>query len=322
MNTTINSSELRIYNKQDCSITQPKGLDDIVMNKGSVTWLNTISNWKNKHLREAVRAFELDLFMIKLMEDAYDNNKVIKLEDTIVVAVNTLKIGKKGIYSENICFILRNNFVWSIQEEKGDYFDWVRERIDENHGIVRANNGDYLLYLLLESIGDNYDKVLDSYEERLAAIQPTESNMDPEITVELEAIRTDLLKMKKFFSGLRNIGLGLERNLPKQYHAEYFSEIKEQAINMISELEFQLNQIDGKLNLVYSLQGHKMNQIMKTLTVISAIFIPLTFLAGIYGMNFDYIPELKFRYGYFYLLGTMGMCVVGLVVYFYRKKWF
>ncbi|MCR9171030.1 MAG: magnesium and cobalt transport protein CorA [bacterium] len=322
MNRTITSSELRIYDKKQSEIKSPQGIDDIPLKGTSVAWLNTISDWGNPHLKQAVQGFELDNFLSKLMEDVYDNNKVIKLEDTILVAVNTLKIGKQGIYSENIFFVLRNNFVWSIQEEKGDYFDWVRERIDENHGIVRSNKGDYLLYLLLESIGDNYDKVLDSYDERLTEIQPTEINMDPGVTVELEEIRTDLLKMKKYFSGLRNIGLGLERNLPKQYHSEYFTEIKEQAINMISELEFQLNQIDGKLNLVYSLQGHKMNQIMKTLTVISAIFIPLTFLAGIYGMNFEYIPELKMHNGYFYLLGIMATCVVGLIVYFYRKKWF
>ncbi|MDB3906828.1 hypothetical protein N9355_05120 [Crocinitomicaceae bacterium] len=218
--------------------------------------------------------------------------------------------------------MLKDNFVWSIQEEKGDYFDWVRNRIDNNLGIVRTSKGDYLLFLLLESISDNYNKVLDSYEQRISDIQPTENNLNPSITLDLEEIRTDLLKMKKFMSGLRNIGLGLERNLPNQYHNEYFSEIKEQAINMISELEFQLNQIDGKLNLVHSLQGHKMNQIMKTLTVISAIFIPLTFLAGIYGMNFEYIPELKMHNSYFYLLGVMGTCVVGLILYFYRKKWF
>lgn len=303
-------------------MTSPDSIEDIPFNNTSVTWLNTISEWNNKHLKEAVEAFDLDIFLVKLLEEGYDNNKVIKLEDTLLIAVNTLKIGSQGIYSENIFFVLKDNFVWSIQEEKGDYFDWVRNRIDNNLGIVRTSKGDYLLFLLLESISDNYNKVLDSYEQRISDIQPTENNLNPSITLDLEEIRTDLLKMKKFMSGLRNIGLGLERNLPNQYHNEYFSEIKEQAINMISELEFQLNQIDGKLNLVYSLQGHKMNQIMKTLTVISAIFIPLTFLAGIYGMNFEYIPELKMHNGYFYLLGVMGTCVVGLILYFYRKKWF
>jgi magnesium transporter len=322
MNKTYLSSDVRVYNKANNRVFKPETIEDMQGKSSEVTWLNTIADWKGDDLKEVVHELQLDNFIIKLMEDGYNNNKVIKLEDSIIVAVNTLKIKSSGISSENIFFILRNNFVWSIQEEEGDYFDWVRERIDNNLGIVRSNKGDYLLFMLLESISDNYAKVLDSYDQRIATIQPTEKNLSPNITIELEEIRTDLLKMKKFFSGLRNIGLGLERNLPKQYHEQYFSEIKEQATNMISELEFELNQIDGKLNLVYSLQGHKMNQIMKTLTVISAIFIPLTFLAGIYGMNFEYIPELKAHNGYFYLLGVMAFCTLGSVLYFYRKKWF
>ena len=160
------------------------------------------------------------------------------------------------------------------------------------------------------------------YDDRITNIKPSEHNLEPEITIEIEAIRTDLLKIKKFLAGLRNVGVSLEYNLPEKYHNEYFTEIKEQAIYMVSELEFGLNQIDGKLNLVYSLQGHKMNQIMKTLTVISAVFIPLTFLAGIYGMNFEYIPELKVHNGYFYLLGSMVIVALGSVFYFYRKRWF
>jgi magnesium transporter len=322
MNNIIQSSELRIYDKDSSRVFSPESIEDTVSTKKSVTWLNTIADRKSNDLREAINELKLDNFLVKLMEDGYDNNKVIKLEDSILIAVSTLKINEKGIYSENIFFVLKDNFVWSIQEEKGDYFDWVRERIDKSNGIVRSNKGDYLLFLLLESISDNYGKVLNSYDQRISAIQPTEKNLSPEITADLEEIRTDLLKMKKFFSGLRNVGLGLEKNIPGHSRGQYFSEIKEQAINMISELEFELNQIDGKLNLIYSLQGHKMNQIMKTLTVISAIFIPLTFLAGIYGMNFEYIPELKAHNGYFYLLGVMFICAFGSVLYFYWKKWF
>ena len=323
MNKTLLESELRIYDKEDCQKFHPKSVKDIFDNEDSITWLNTFSDWDNKDLKKIVHELKLDSFLVKLMEDGYDTNKVIKLEEIILVTVSTLKFNETGeIYSENILFILRDNFVWSIQEEKGDYFDWVRQRIDENHGIVRGNQGDYLLFLLLESISDNYDKVLEAYDDRITNIQPSEDNLEPEITIEIERIRTDLLKIKKFLSGLRNIGVSLEYNLPEKYHSEYFTEIKEQAIYMVSELEFALNQIDGKLNLLYSLQGHKMNQIMKTLTVISAVFIPLTFLAGIYGMNFEYIPELKVQNGYFYLLGAMALLALGSIFYFYRKKWF
>ena len=103
---------------------------------------------------------------------------------------------------------------------------------------------------------------------------------------------------------------------------KYYGELKEQINHLISDIDFELQELESKINLVFSLQGHRLNEVMKTLTIFSVIFIPLTFLAGIYGMNFENIPELHTPYGYFVLLGVMVLVTLGCVWYFKRKKWF
>ena len=106
------------------------------------------------------------------------------------------------------------------------------------------------------------------------------------------------------------------------FEVKYFSELKEQTTNLISNIDFELQELESKINLIFSIQGHRLNEVMKTLTILSVIFIPLTFLAGIYGMNFENIPELKFKYSYFILLAAMVIITLISVWYFKRKKWF
>jgi magnesium transporter len=114
----------------------------------------------------------------------------------------------------------------------------------------------------------------------------------------------------------------LEKVEIKGVDVKYFSETKEQTINLIANIDFELQELESKINLIFSIQGHRLNEVMKTLTILSVIFIPLTFLAGIYGMNFENIPELKTQNGYYILLGVMVVISVLAVWYFKRKKWF
>jgi len=131
-----------------------------------------------------------------------------------------------------------------------------------------------------------------------------------------------LLKLKKSANSLRTTLLRLEKVKYKNLKNSYFSELKEQTNELITDIDFELQTLESSMNLVFSIQGHRLNEVMKTLTIFSVIFIPLTFLAGIYGMNFENMPELKTKYGYFILLGIMLILTLGIVYYFKRKKWF
>ena len=220
-------------------------------------------------------------------------------------------------------FIVSSDFLWSIQEKSGDYFNWIRERLEGNKGIVRKKKADYLLFLLLESIVDNYQ---DTYEENaeLSAdkLNSTHIKPTPEFTSLVEKRKQELFNFKKATLSLRDTITKLEKMEIDGFEVKYFSELKEQTTNLISNIDFELQELESKINLIFSIQGHRLNEVMKTLTILSVIFIPLTFLAGIYGMNFENIPELKFKYSYFILLAAMVIITLISVWYFKRKKWF
>ena len=131
-----------------------------------------------------------------------------------------------------------------------------------------------------------------------------------------------MLNFKKATMSLRNTIVKLKTINTIEIESKYFTELKEQANNLISEIDFELLELDSKTNLIFSIQGHRLNEIMRTLTLVTVVFIPLTFLAGIYGMNFEHMPELKWHYGYFILMGLMAIITVGIVMYFKNKKWF
>jgi len=138
----------------------------------------------------------------------------------------------------------------------------------------------------------------------------------------VEKRKQELFNFKKATLSLRDTIIKLEKMDILGFDVKYFSELKEQTSNLISNIDFELQELESKINLIFSIQGHRLNEVMKTLTILSVVFIPLTFLAGIYGMNFENIPELKFKYGYFILLGIMILITIISVWYFKKKRWF
>ena len=251
------------------------------------------------------------------------SNKVILLNDLVFISTRILKTESRTLDSEQMFFIISSEFLWSIQEKEGDYFNWIRERLENNKGIVRRKKADYLLFLILESIVDNYEDTYQKNAELSATILEAENiKPTPEFTAKVEKRKQELFNFKKATISLKDTILKLEKIKIEGFDVKYFSELKEQTNNLISNIDFELQELESKINLIFSIQGHRLNEVMKTLTILSVIFIPLTFLAGIYGMNFENIPELKYKYGYFILLGIMVVVTLGAVWYFKRKKWF
>jgi len=219
-------------------------------------------------------------------------------------------------------FVVDPSFLCSIQEKKGDYFKWVRERLQLGKGIVRKRKVDYLLYLLLESIIDNYHESYQKYTASYSNIGTTEIKPTPEFTAQVESRKHDLFKFKRATASLRDTFTKLEKLELKELHSKYFSELKDQANNLISDIDFDLHELESDINLIFSIQGHRLNDVMKTLTIFSVIFIPLTFIAGIYGMNFDHIPGAKHPQGFNILIIAMALISGFSIFYFIRKNWF
>lgn len=296
---------------------------DLIATFNGTKWINTYGLDYQDDFKTIILENKLDDFLIKLLMEDEHATKVILLDNLLFVTVKVLKTEGISLDSEQMIFIVAPNFLWSIQEKPGDYFNWIRQRIEGHKGIVRKKKADYLLYLIIEAIIDNYEETylkhakLSADELSANHIKPT-----PEFTSLVEKRKQELFNFKKAAISLKDTILRLEKIDVKGIDTKYFSEIKEQTTNLISNIDFELQELESKINLIFSIQGHRLNEVMKTLTILSVIFIPLTFLAGIYGMNFQHMPELQWKYGYFMLLGVMFLVAVLVVWYFKKKKWF
>ncbi len=289
----------------------------------TIKWLNTYGLDYVKEFKTIITKDELDDFLLKLVSNSEHPNKVIVLDNLLFIAIKVLKTDSATIDYEQMMFIVSPDFVWSIQEQPGDYFQWIRERLELNTGIVRRKKADYLLFLILESIIDNYQTTYEENSELAenhldpSAIKPT-----PDFTAKVEKRKNELFTLKKASISLRDTLTKLEKTEVKGIKPKYFSELKEEVINLIADIDFELQALESKLNLVFSIQGHRLNEVMKTLTVFSVIFIPLTFVAGLYGMNFKNMPELETEYGYYIVLFVMLLIIIISVIYIKKKRWF
>lgn len=231
------------------------------------------------------------------------------------------------IATEQLSFILGDNYLISFQERKSDYFSHVRQRIRENVGIARERGSDFLLYLLFESILDNYFKTINTTEARLDSLNLSDIQKDPspDALRTIELLKRQVNQIKRTIIPIKEFVVKVEREEIKfvvAKHIKYFYELKDICLSLMDDCDQLSASLESNVNLFFSVQGHRMNQIMKTLTVVTAVFIPLTFIAGIYGMNFSNMPELHWQWGYFGVWGIMIMVSIFMLFYFKKRKWF
>lgn len=252
--------------------------------------------------------------------EEYDEYLFFSLRSVLPPESNTARLEQ-----EQLSFILGKNYLVSLQEKSSDFFQDVRGRIELKKGTIRDKGADFLLFRLLDATIDNYYKVVEYVNERSRMLEPKIiDDPDSELLKEIEMQKRKLLVMRKIVGPLKDITLSLEKvenNLLSKQNIHYYVDLKDSCLAILDDIDSTISLLDGLTNLYYAVQGQKMNETMKVLTVISAIFIPLTFLAGIYGMNFHNIPELRSPYGYFILLGVMVIITILMIIYFKRKGW-
>ncbi len=321
---TLKNTKLITYNRDSCGHFEITNIDDLnVAEDGNVKWFNTYEEIEKMVFERVISNNNLDDFLSVLLFNDF-RNKVIELNQSLFVSIQVFR-KDKGIYStEKIAFILGKTYIWSIQEKKGDYFNWIRKQIDDGAGFVRTKTADYLFFLILDSIVDNYEKAFDTIcdynNEKFSEIL----NIDPTpaLLYDIEDQKQELLTLKKSTTLLRDTISKLMNIKLESFNSMYFDEIKEQVNNLIVDIDFEIQRLDSNINLMFSVQGHHLNKIMKTLTIFSIIFIPITFIAGVYGMNFKNMPELQTQNGYFFVLGVMFLITLTIILYLKEKKWF
>ena len=295
---------------------------------GSVHWLNL----------DTIENQELVLDLLKglntptlIGEDIYEEGLRPKIEEYpenvffSIRSVLPLKNQERMLEQEQLSFLLGQNYLLSFQQKKGDHFEEVRTRILQDKGIIRKKGPDFLAYRLLEAIVDNYYEVLEDIRERSEGLEKKllKSN-DSTILKNIEAEKRRLANLRKVALPMRDLASRMCKSKHVYFdssNSPYFEDLLDYCRGVLEEVEATQTTLEGLINLYFAIQGQRMNEIMKVLTIVSTIFIPLTFMAGIYGMNFEYIPELKIQYGYFVLWGLMIIVAGLLFVFFKRKGW-
>ena len=321
------NAEVICFNKENHNRCKVSKIEEINLSEpGQITWFNVYGLDYYHQFSQIIKKNHLDTFLNSLIQDDSHRTKVVKLKNCLfLTAKSTHYSQKESISLEQMMFIVGPDFIWSIQEKVGDHFEHIRERMDKNIGHVRTRGADYLLFLLMESIVDNYYTTYEDLSEKAANIFEHDwSKTDPHQLEQIEERKTHLFRIRRSLNNLREVINQLHGmdEIIKSASKKYYQELREQAAYLVDRIDNDLARLESATNLFFSLQSHKLNEVMKTLTILSVIFIPLTFIAGIYGMNFSNMPELQTKNGYFITLGVMFIIAVGSILYFRRRKWF
>lgn len=265
------------------------------------------------------------------VEDIYTEKRRPKLEEypnyMFFSIRSALPIEDSNVVlrQEQISFILGKNYLISFQERSSDHFTDVRERIEKKRGKIRFKGADFLLFRMLDAIVDNYFEVLEDITDKIEKLEMKLIRMPSSDTLKLiEFQKRKLIELRKIVLPLKDVTFQLEKLqtpfLEKDNH-HYFADLKDNCLAILEDIDANKQILEGMANLYYAVQGQKMNEIMKVLTVVSTIFIPLTFIVGVYGMNFKYMPELEYRYGYYTIVGVMFLIGLGLFLFFLKRGW-
>jgi magnesium transporter len=317
------------YSKDACEEIKnmlPENISAFKKN-GSNYWLNVYGLSDIETIVSICEKQGIHSLAIQDILDVNQRPKFQEYEDFSFLTLKSIIPSDNVMITEQISFVFGSNYLISFQERKADFFEHLRVRLRENKDILRESTADYLLYTLLESILDNYFKTLTKLDEEIEKFNFTDTKNEPSPNAleVIENYKKLVHFIKKSILPIKEFTLIVERG-ESQFigakHLKYFSEIKDLCLTLIDSCDMILSSLESETNLFFSVQGNRMSQVMKTLTVVATIFIPLTFIAGIYGMNFLNMPELEWKYGYLGVWIIIVCIFFGMIIYFHRKKWF
>ncbi|MBW2527245.1 MAG: magnesium/cobalt transporter CorA [Deltaproteobacteria bacterium] len=300
--------------------------------EGRVVWLDIHGVGNVDAIRDLGSKLGLHPLTLEDIVHVHQRAKVEEFDDHLFVVLRAMRVAEEGhVDNEQFSMVLRPGLLVTIQERPGDGFDPVRRRIREGKGALRKSGADYLLYALVDAVTDNYFPVLDAYAETMDALdQRARDNPTPDVSRSIHMMRRELRQLRRATSPLRDLAGQLARS-----DIDLLSDPVQVALRDCHDHALQVNEfVEGArerasdlADLYMVMVGERTNRVMQLLTIVATIFIPLTFLCGLYGMNFDpevspyNMPELKWRYGYPAFWGAMILLFVGMLWYFRRKGW-
>jgi magnesium transporter len=326
--------QLFVYDTNDLTECSHGEFEQIVANVDP-----TKQNWLNIHgltdLEKIVKVgefLEVDNF---ILGDILNTTKRTKIDEHHEVLFFNIKSilpveNSDNINVEQLSFLLKDGILTSFQEKRSDFFPHIRERIRSHSGVVRDKKIDYLLYLLLDAVMENFYITIETEEDRVEElINLSKTSSKPLVLEQIEKHRDNFNFLKRSIIPLRDSLFTIKStkddnvfNVIEKENYSFFERLHQKSMELLEQIEYDLTSLESASNFYFSSQNHKMNEVMKTLTVVSVFFMPLTFIVGVYGMNFDNMPELHWKYGYFSVLGFMFVLLILMAIYFKWRKWF
>ena len=326
--------EIRItlidYDENQYNEREIKNIEDCFPCKDtpSISWINIDGVHQVDVIEKLGAHFVLHPLLQEDVVNTHQRPKFDEFDDHLFIVLRMFFFNEEEneLEGEQISLIVGANFVISFQERQGDVFEQVRERLRNGKGRIRKKGSDYLAYCLIDAIVDSYYTILEGLGEHIESLQEElVSEPKQEDLQIIQHLKRDMLFFRKSVWPLREIIDGLARSestLIKEDVLVYVRDVYDHVIQAIDTIETFRDMLSAMLDIYLSSVGNRMNQVMKVLTIIATIFIPMTFLAGIYGMNFKYMPELELRYAYpIFWLFVLSLFIL-MIMWFKKKKWF
>ena len=319
--TVFNYAGTRCDERQDVPIDELAPPTD-----GSVTWVDVGGVHKMEVLESFGKQFQLHPLLLEDIANTDQRPKLDDYETYLFLVIKMLTVTERqDIIVEQVSLVLGQNFVLSFQENGTDVFQPVRERLRAGKGRLRQAGADYLLYALVDSIVDQYFAVLEVLGEKIEALQDlVVSDPKPETLSQMHALKRELLFLRRAVWPLREVTNNLSRSecpLLQESTKVFFRDVYDHVVQIVDTIETLREMVSASLDIYLSSISYRLNAVMKVLTIITTIFMPLTFIVGIYGMNFEHMPELKWEWGYPAVWGLMVAVAAGMLLLFRKLRW-
>lgn len=321
------------YSATEHRITSVDSVEELTeaFNENEVTWVDIQGFGDRSIMRKLGTMFNLHPLLLEDIVNVPQRPKSEPYDDQLLVIVRMVRLeddeqtGEPKVDMEQVSMVIAKNYLITFQEKHGDILDPVRKRLIANKGIIRKRGPDYLAYVIADTIIDGYYPVLEVVGDHLESLEGVViDNPSPAVLGELNRLKNQLINLRRAIWPQREAINELVRgdhNMISDEVGVYLRDTYDHCIQTSEVAEMYREMVTGLMNTYLSSVANRTNEVMKVLTIMASIFIPLTFMAGIYGMNFEHMPELKYEYSYAILWAAMAAVVVGMLAFFWRKGW-
>ncbi len=293
-----------------------------------VTWININGLNNIEDIEKLGKHYSLHPLTLEDIVNTSQRPKFEEFENYLFIVFKMLYFKDDDqLQYEHLSMVVGSDYVLTFQEADGDVFDDLRTRIESSKGRVRTQGSDYLMYAILDAIVDNYLTVIEALGDKIEDIETVlfdSRTADDNTPNHIQTIKQEVLKIRRSVFPLREVVNRLEKSdntIVTEKSQTYLRDLYDHIHQVNESIDLYREMVWSLMDMYMTVISNKMNEVMKVLTIIATIFIPLTFIAGIYGMNFTYMPELQEKNGYFILLGVMVILFILMLIYFRRKKW-